>query len=403
MKHYIADYAAAADPVQAAINAAASGDSIYFSALSNPFVAPAGGWRIEKSLELFGDGQGPVIAPLASALHPLDSGSPIFDIIPPASNVYIHDLQLAGIDDGEIQPNGVAIRCRSSASNPAKSSNLILRNLQIQGFAGYGVYLEGYVTTGASPVESPIDGLTLCDCRIRDCRGAGVHLKDVYEAHIASTVFENNKLQGLRVESSRAAIYACTFEANCSDSLNPNDGNLMFIDCPIARVDATRFLNFATVGTVKKALIVQGGAAIIGTCYFVAHPSSNGGQGIGIVASTKPGAAKPGPIVILGNRFRYTSTLINIVSTAVDCTVLPQFSETTGGSITLPAALTGTLAAPHIIRPGNGSSITGLIIPSYSADPAKSTTDGMIAYNTTLNALRVRIDGQWKSVTTIPG
>ena len=402
MRHYIADYAAAVDPVQAAINAASSGDSIYFSPVNGPLVAPVGGWRIEKSLELFGDGPGPVGAALASALRPQDTSSPIFDIIPPASNVYIHDLQLVGIDDAELQPAGVGVRCRSTALNPAKSSNLILRNLQIQGFAGYGVYLEGYITTGTSPIESPVDGLTLCDCRIRNCHGAGVYLNNVYEAHIASSVFENNKLQGMRIESSRAALYACTFDSNCSESVNPNDGNLMFIDCPIARVDASRFLNFAAVGTAKKALIIQGGAAIVGTCYFVAHSSTNGGQGIGILASAKPGAARPGPIVILGNRFRYTTTLINIVSTAVDCTVLPQYSETTGGSITLPSALTGTLAAPHIIRPGSGSSLTGLIVPSYSTDPVKSTTDGMIAYNTTLNALRVRVDGQWKSVTTVP-
>ena len=82
--------------------------------------------------------------------------------------------------------------------------------------------------------------------------------------------------------------------------------------------------------------------------------------------------------------------------------VLPQYSETAGGTIALPAVGKGTFGLPHVIRAGSGSSLSGLIIPSNAADPYKSPADGMIAYHTTLNALRVRIDGQWKSVVTLP-
>ena len=52
MVHYVVDY----PDVQSALDAAADGDRVYIPA--GEWQAPEGGWKIRKSLEVFGDGQG---------------------------------------------------------------------------------------------------------------------------------------------------------------------------------------------------------------------------------------------------------------------------------------------------------------------------------------------------------
>jgi hypothetical protein len=109
------------------------------------------------------------------------------------------------------------------------------------------------------------------------------------------------------------------------------------------------------------------------------------------------GRGGAGPVAILNNRFRNTRKLIRIVSGTCDCVIVPQYEDSSMGSIELPQPNEGLFGAPHIVR-ASGSALTGLVIPSSAQDPTHGTVDGQLAYNTTLNALRVRQGGAWRTV-----
>lgn len=92
--------------VQDALNAAKSGDRVYFPSLagSTPgfYQAPDGGWTINKSLEIFGDGLGDIGAGQATLIKPYipagthTSNSHVFVIPSGAKSIHIHDLLIVG-------------------------------------------------------------------------------------------------------------------------------------------------------------------------------------------------------------------------------------------------------------------------------------------------------------------
>jgi len=348
------------------------------------YVAPIGGWQITKSLTVRGEGPGTSGFSGATITKPYDQSNPVFVIVPPASMVFIHDLDIVGTT-GSTGAGGVGIKCVMDGTHDA-SVDIGLRRLTLSGLYNHGIHVEGY---GASTY---VDGLHISDCAVGSCGGAGVYLKKVRAVYVSGLRCQSNGLSGLAADTCEVIVSTSTFDGNCTTTSDSSDGNVKLADCVSGQVEASRFLNLH-VGSVKKGIVVNGGMAVVGTCYFEAAPGS-GTAGSGIVVTNA------GPVTILGNRFKKITTLVDIGSNTNNCWLVPQFSEDSSSVMTLPSTNVGMIAVPSIIR-STGSTVSGVIIPGGSSNPTQSIREGMIAYNTTTNQLMVRMaGGTWKKVDT---
>ncbi len=379
-----------------AFAAAQDGDRIYFPYRAAPYTpATLPYWPITKSITVQGDGPGLAGATSGSILMAKDKLSPLFVITPPAGNVCFEDVQLQPGVTGTPSASSVGIFCQLSAGQAL--SGLSLRRVTLSGFYGDGIHLEGY-----DSVAAQIDRVTLVECLIRNCIGAGAFIKNCSLAQISASAFEGNQKYGVYAEASDVGIYTCQFSANCGAAAGAYDGNATFRNCTATRVESSRFSNFDT-GTIKKALVVDGGIATIVSCDFDSGALS-GSSGTGIaVTRTTAGAPLAGPILITGNRFQKTTTLISTDANVVACSVFPQYDLTgTGGAsgITLSTYNYGGIGAPSSVRP-TGSQITGALVPSAIGDATVGVVEGAISYNGSTNVLRVRIGGVWRTIKTL--
>jgi len=388
------------DAAGAALAAAADGDVVYFPA--GQYTAPDGGWQLTKSLQIRGDGPGQVGLPGGTVLMAPTRNSPVFVIVPPSTNTYVRDLQLVSATSGS-SANGVGIRCIGTAT--AGAANLRLGGLLVSGFDRNGVELHGYSDTAGL-----IDSVLVLDCEFVGCGRAGLSLKHAAAAHVSNCVFRDNGYGGLSSEACSIAVYGSTFDGNCTSVSGAPEANLTFLNCQSAKAEACRFLGF-NAGTIRKACLIDGGMASVGSCFFDSGNAAGSASGIVVTRST-PGQPMAGPVTILGNHFANTAALINVDSNVTNCLILGQYDEGAGSVIIPQPDNNGLVGAPHIVRAEQFETrMTGLILPSGATDPAVAY-NGMLTYNTYLKAVRVFIGrdpnnpavnpGAWKSIKFIP-
>ncbi len=363
----VADFATPAD----AIAAARHGDRIYFPGRSD-YTAPIGGWYIDKSLEIFGDGPGVPGGSGTFTLAPANDDDPVFRILGSVRGVAIRDLQLRGSGLGA--GNGILV----DASVDDVIVDLQLARLAVRAFGGHGISIGSH-----DPGNKVIQGVSLLDLHVSACGGTGIRLQDVSEAYVAGCMLESNGRSGLQAIASEVLISQCLFSGNVlSTSISdPLEGNLKLEDCLIARVDACSFNNLSA-GNVHTGIGVVGSpAAIIGSCTFANPDGAVSTTGVMLSAAA-------GPAVILANHFRYVYSLVKVNSGAVDCVVLPQHDETSSGSIDLPSPNGGMFAVPHVNQ-GGTNQMRGILVPSYPSDPTTNLQEGMLIFNTSQQEFRI--------------
>lgn len=225
--------------------------------------------------------------------------------------------------------------------------------------------------------------------------GSGVWLRHAFGVNVSSCLIKDNQLNGLGAEDSGLAIYSSIFDGNARTGTwtrndNPNEGQVRLERCEVARVDACQFLNIQEGVVQRGCVIVDSGGAMIGACYLEA---SSSGDRYGIVIR-----GTEGPIVILSNRFKNVDTLVKVDATVPDCMVSPQGEVGSSvGVMDLPDPNMGMFGGAQIRKPATNV-LTGLIIPSGPDDPTENLQNGMLAYNTTGQALRVFYAGAWRTV-----
>ncbi len=404
------------DPVGAAIKAARDGDIIYIPS-DNEFVAPAGGWQITKSLTLRGDAVGlslgdPEVSSGASRLRPANNREPVLVIVPPASRVHIHDLELMPpIEIGAVTPpgpNAFGIVCKMDADHPTPSIDIRLERLVVWGMPSDGIHVEGHQT--APEVGTCVDGVTIIDTLVHGCGGAGIWLRWVNAVNVTGLRCASNGGNGIYVEYTKLLVTSSTFDGNCTGT--ESHGNVRCYNCFSGSVESSRFLNL-DAGMNKYGVVLDGGMGIVGTCFFEAAGTDGEGPSAGTVGieltESSLGSVAPGPMVVLGNRFRNIETLVKLsVAYVQNCTILPQYDEGSGEIALLsessPLVTTvGLAGAPHIIRK-SGSVITGMLIPAVTSDLNGFTRDGVVAMNVNVGLtpekrLRLYSDGAWRSVS----
>ena len=171
--------------VQAALTAARNGDRVYMPSLSAPqpnypgpaYQAPAGGWVIDKTLEIFGDGTGDIDLDTGTTIRPDNVGGvddTVFTIKAKTQFPHLHDLKIRG--SAAARGTKHAIYCDATAGivNALRIERVIVKL-----HSGDGFHLVG----GAN---SYIDGMTLTDCNAGSCRGAGFWLDRVTDGTIST-------------------------------------------------------------------------------------------------------------------------------------------------------------------------------------------------------------------------
>lgn len=373
--------------VEAALDAADDGDVLYFPGLKE-YTPASGTWQITRSIELYGDGAGTPGAAGGTILKPFDANSPLFTIKPPARNVFIHDMELRGAGGAG---SGAGILCQSTVTNQTPAIGIVLSGLAIRGFPGHGVHLEGY-NTGAAKVTQA----SLKDCLIENCGAAGINLKNAFEVMIAGCFIKNNAMNGVAAITSGVALYACVLDGNATLSswtraANPNEGQVKFDTCDMARLDGCQFLNVQAGNVQRACVVVDSGGAILGACVFEADAAGGDRQSV-VVRGTQ------GPVVVLSNRHTNIEKLVVVEAGVKDCIVFPQGEVSAVGAMSLPFPNEGMWGGAQI-QQGSGNVLTGMILPSSANDPGGAESmEGMLFYNTTGQALRVYLNGAWRTI-----
>jgi hypothetical protein len=271
--------------VAAALADASDGDRVYVPS-GVPYIAPAGGWQVTKSIDLYGDGPG-LDASTGTILRAADGDSSVLRIVTPAANVRIRDLQLQRGGSGS--GAGVGIVCQSSPSDPADSVGLTLSRLRVSGFPNHGIRLEG-------AADRRLQSVALLDLIVTDCGGSGVLLAEAIDVQALSCTFSGSDLAGLVVSGGSLAMKACRFSGNAKSAAlsDPEEGNLKAIGCEMLDVDGCRFTGLQA-GNIRKGIVCRDTTGFVGNCAFESSETDppctsilvRGGNG--------------GPGVILGN------------------------------------------------------------------------------------------------------
>lgn len=389
----VADY----PTVQDALDAARNGDRLYFPG-SQVYEAPAGGWIINKRLEIFGDGPGNPDTYEGSVLVPASTGSPALnDVIvldPPAgedlNNVFIHDLRITRRPDQTGTDGRSGIRLLSASNK--KVSSLRLERVSISLMGGTGLSL--LATDGAA---GALVGLYMLCCDVQGCGGAGLDLRFGFQTYMARCRLDGNAEEGCRAFESEVAAYATSFEGNNPDTAGLGRTQVNLTNCSVARIDACSFASFGSPN--EAACVLQGaGGGQIGGCLFALDQFES--TAIGVDA----GAVSNGALLVLPNRFAGVGIAVRIANLAASCVVLPQFVESGTTTIALPQ---GSNDAPIAIPRAHSATTTelsGLLPPAMSTVAASGVQDGMLYFDSGLacNKLRVRAAGQWLSISTVP-
>jgi len=399
---------------QAALDAAVDGDAVYFPGIqfpTQPTYVQSGGFRITKSLEIYGDGPGDVAAYTGTVFQAAGEGEPVFVIEPPDPgtivSVVLRDFKIKTPPTTGVE----GIRCVLGANQTVES--LRLERINVLEVGGAGFRIEGVSLDGGQ-----IRMLAMLDCVAYRARGYGAILKQVASARLVRTVMNDNgrgdpegggTAGGMLCEASGVALYLPAFDVAATDPVSPaSEPQLTFLNARIARVDAGHFENFSRT-VVAEAVRFQGagGAAVFGASNLANLDPPGPSTGLVVVEGGTPENRPAGPVVVLPNSHtRVQPDLIQVDAGAADVTLLPQFNDprvdatTETGAILLPANPEngGTLAMPYVRRIQASDSPAALIIQSATADSVSGLVDGMLLYRSDTNQLRVRVGGSWRKV-----
>ena len=379
-----------------AIEAATEGDRVYFPGVRN-YDAPAAGWQITKSLELFGDGCGSGNGNDGTVLRSDPNPTNAVFVLNAAasgdlSQVYVHDLCITPPGPARSSKEGIRL-----VSGPvAKLSELRLERVVIRKM-DVGLSLQGANATAGAVV-----GVAIYDSTFADCAKQGVLLQTAYAVECVRSSFVGNQLHGLKILSEEISLLGCVFEDNCGAGGDAqlsayDDDNIPPIEeVTIFRADACVFRrrNANHLLTGIRLRRVKGGTCI-GGCTFeqlVGTPVD-----VGIEFAAAPLGDSRGAVVVLPNRFAGVASAV-VCSGASDfpgLTILPQFVASPSIGIQLP---TGLNDAPVGV-PSLATSYSALLIPAYAGDPNSNALLGALAFNSATGQLRV----YRKSVDGVPG
>ena len=371
--------------VEAAISAASPGDRIYIK--KGTYTAPAGGYVISKSLEIFGDGPGGAVfagTPGTLLEGAVGSTTPVIKIDvdgnPDAAlrNVYIHDLQITQLTSNggipapfDTMNSGVYCKITSSSKS---LGDFHLARLFIYGMGGDGIHLEGLDGDHNPQIVSIEDcvadfnsnnGLYMLYSNATAIRGGdfggnyhkGIHASECPYITIVEAVAESNEHSGTGVATD-TFVPSQVFMEGCNGFL-------------MSGCDIEGFTNGGTGSVVGIAVNSLGG--YIGSNSFYDNSALTGSTGI-YVGYTSQG------ITVGPNQFTHVDKMIQVADDPAvkSCFIYPQVVpsySTNGNKIVMPEAAD----RGHVVMPSTTSGTSNLTAGIEFPRLTGSTRDGMTA------------------------
>src|SRR5262249_26235450 len=272
------------NPGQRLVNAllnAEQGDRIHVQS-PGPYVAPPGGWRIKRSLELYGDGAGRAMFQdrgrhTGTLLQPHSTSDPVLVLdlseVPVGQslwNVYLHDLQI-GQEVNVPAPaspssNGVYLKITDEKT----VGHLRLSRLFVYGMGNDGIHLEGRDGT-----YDPV-GVSLDDCISGFNPRHGLFALYANQLNVRGGAYEGNWTKAAQIQTCPAVhMEGTTFESNqksgaIRDTLAPaqvyieKSGGFQLSGCHFEGFTRQR-------GPSQTAVTINSPGGFVGDCYFYAN------------------------------------------------------------------------------------------------------------------------------------
>jgi len=393
----VVDYAKPED----AIGAALDGDRVYFPAYLGPYVPPPGGYKITKSIEIFGDGAGASDNVTGTLFQPNADNSDVFVVDPSAAAVMVRFRGFTVTTGGAA--GGSAIACRiSGTQNNVRA--LVVERVSAFNLAGDLIHFEG-----AALDNSTVERAVISDCSLSFGLSLGVFLKNVRSYRLTRCAIIANPMGGVYAELSCGVLYIPDFDGN-GKSRYATQGTVRSTNSKLISLDAPHVEDFQNdpqhggAGS-EGAFLENSSAAVVLGGLFTQHNPHRDSTGVRV---SGPSA---GPVALLGNRFERVYPAILDLGSGESCMLSSQFSDLGGGdpapgTISFPSDPNSNLGmaghAAVVVSDPNQDKRCGLVIPSGNSLPAVGLSDGMLFYlktnPTTPGALKARVGGAWKTV-----
>ncbi len=387
------------------------GDRIHFPGRYEfQYFAPVAGYKIKKSIEVFGDGMcdngiqtGSVIFGHQTGSEPNATFDDVFVIDFTAANVigpvYFHDFKIPKTKNG--------IRCDLSTGKSVQS--IVAERVNVFNASEAGFRLLGF-DAGAK-----IESVAILASTASFCLERGVWLKQVRAARVERSTFIDNHLHGIDAEGCAIALYNTGCDNTQHLGLNPPpvaykiEEQMIFSSCTAVLVDACAFESFQPISTAPAGagvgcrFVGTKAAQIGGTSFYTGGSSPTSPPITAILAD----GAGSGPVVVLPNRYeRVAGWMVNVADDMLDCVVLAQFDRmnqlTHKGAIHVPAAIGGNggcVGDAFERRPSDEDTRRGMVFPSGTVSTT-DTRDGMLYLSVSSGKLMGRVGAQWKTVLT---
>ena len=316
----------------AAIEAAKDGDRIYFPS-PGPYLAPPGGWKISKSLEIFGDGVGNGTRTSGSALVArAGAGNNVFFLDASSQTLYnisFRDLFLVSPDTA----SGDAIHAVINDATH-KIAGLRFDAVTCRGPFANGIHIDG----GA---QQAILLVRIADCEANSCAGNGLDIRNCTTTYVLGGFYHGCRHFGIYAENSFGIrlIGTALEENQTAGTSSDYDAQLRLKLTHAFTVIGCHFEDFSQAGRAAKTAIsvenCRGGQ--ISTSGF-----GNNGQGVsGSRGIFIQGGSQN--IEVGVNTWSMVDTTVSIRSSdASGCVVQPQNKYKTdaraAGSIAIPSA-----------------------------------------------------------------
>lgn len=414
MKLSVLDFATTKE----AFDRARDGDRIYFPGRYVGYPAPSGGFRVNRSLQVFGDGMCDNGEPTGSVVYgeklqhdppydpPLYGDAFVVDV--PASNpawpVHFHDFKISACLNGFL--------CQVPSGKSLQS--LTAERVNVFNAREFGFRLEGF--SASYRIESV--GIVACVASIAP--GTALKLKFVRSARVIRSTFIDNRQYGIRCENSSVALYntGCDNSQHLGDDVThvgqyPIEDQMLFSSCIAVLVDGCAFESFQFIHqTTPPAPPIYLGAGV--ACEFLSTKVAQiagsffytGGSTPTITGILASGAVS-GPVVVMPNRYeRVAGWMVDVKDEVLDCVILAQFDrvnqEDYSGAMHVPAASGGNggcCGVPFERRPSVGDTRRGLIVPSGTA-AVTDLRDGMLYLAVSTGNVMGRVGALWKTIQT---
>jgi len=398
---------------------ASTGDRIHIQK-GEPYVAPAGGWKITKPLEIYGDGPGaPFIAGDPSKqrstwLQPHPAGGPVLviDIGAHSSkyfpNLFIHDLSIGRDGGRSSSPGNYGIQF----TGPVPHKGLVNPH-----FARVNVFFmgdDGFHFTGTNTGEGSIERLSLDDCSAEYNWGDGVEVVSAIGPRIQGGRYRENAKCGILLrDCNDPQAFNVLLEGNQRLAKAASDAQ-MCLEGPVGfSVIGCHFENFAapsanatTNGVRRTAIAVTAarGGYIGSNDIVTSQAYVSGSRGVYIWYGFNRG------IVVGPNHWAGLDKIVEIqdVNTITSCVVMPQAVDVTRGvpyRVVVPEAVD----RGHLIMASTGNSnlTAGIQSPRLSAArrdsmqaPANggNRREGLVLYNDDAKRLNYWNGAAWSTL-----